>query len=193
MTLALLLSLGFISTQAVSQELSKDEKKALKKEIKAMQKDPARYKSLKEGIQDKKEQVADLDRQINDLNGSIQATRGKIQEKDRQIKELENEIARMKVEKQELAIAERNQTNLEGLIYKVQVKIDDSAIYREVDQVTGKKRPVFTGETTQDGNKYYTLGFFNNKEEAESFRKYLNILRVKGAQIIAYKDGKPVN
>jgi DNA repair exonuclease SbcCD ATPase subunit len=175
---------------ALAQKPTKAEQKALKKELKEMQKNPAKYKQLKESIQEKKEQLAKLDGDIADLNETINNTQQQINEKDKRLKELSDELARMNVEKRETDNAIKTQTNEQGLVYKVQIPIDDSALYQEVSEIDGQKRPVFSGDTDTDGTKKYTLGYFKDKKEAETFRNYLQMLRIKDAKVVTYKDGK---
>ncbi len=177
---------------ATAQELTKDEKKALKKEVKNMLKNPAEYKEFKEGIERKKERLRELDQQINDLNQTVTKTESEIAEKDKKIKELIDEIARLEREETETQQVIRDQTNEQGLVYKVQVGVDDSDLYYETDPVTGVRAPIFTGTEDADGTKNYTLGYFKNKNEAETFQRYLNVLRIKGTKIVAYQDGKKV-
>ena len=174
----------------MAQTLSKAEKKALQKEIKEMQKNPAKYKQFKEGIIEKKDALTKLEGQIDDLSESISTNQQQLTEKDKRIKELSDEIARMKTETDETEKVIKTQTNEEGIVYKVQVSIDDASLYQEISEVSGEKRPVFTGDQDEDGTKKYTLGFFKDKAEAETFRKYLQLLRIKDAKVTAYKDGK---
>lgn len=177
---------------ALSQKISKAEKKALLNEIKAYQKNPLRYKQFKQGIQEKKEMLQSLNKEAEDLNEAIDSKQKVLNEKELKIKELGDEIARLKTASEETDKAIRNQTNIEGLVYKVQVEIDDAQLYQEVSEIDGKKRPVFTGDEDEDGKKKYTLGYFKSKNEAETFKKYLNMLRIRDAIIVAYKDGKRI-
>ncbi|MCU0445676.1 MAG: hypothetical protein MUE85_12250 [Microscillaceae bacterium] len=178
---------------AQNPKLSKAEQKQLKKELKELQKNPARYKQMKDAIQEKKDQLVKLDGEIDDLNESIASTNEKIVDKDKRLKELSDEIARMNIEKRETENIIKKETNEEGVIFKVQVPIEDAALYQEVSEIDGQKRPVFSGDTDADGTKKYTLGYFKDKAEAETFRNYLNMLRIRDAKVVAYKDGKKVD
>lgn len=177
---------------AFAQNISKAEKKALQKELKEMSKNPIKYKQFKEGIQEKKDAVTKLDGQIEDLNESINNTQQQASEKDKRIKELGDEIARLKTDNKETDNVIKNSTNEQGIVYKVQVAIDDASLYQEISEIDGQKRPVFSGDQDEDGEKKYTLGYFKDKAEAETFRKYLQLLRIKDAKITTYKDGKKV-
>ena len=185
----LFLGTGFA---AQAQKLSKDEKKALKSEIKAMQKNPEKYKDFKEGIEDKRDQIKELDIQIQELEKSINQSESLINQKDKRIKELGDEIARLELENKERQNAISSQTDVSGRVYKVQIRVDESSLYKEIDPVTGEPRPIFVGDTDADGSKKYTLGYFRDQQEAETFKKYLQLLRVKDAIVVAYQDGQKI-
>ena len=188
----ILLFLCVATAQLVSAQdkLTKAEKKALQAEIKAYQKDPAKYQAFKESLQNKKEHISKLDGQIADLNEVLDAGKAKLTEKEQRVKELVDEINRLKAEKTETEKVVKNSTNEEGILYKVQVPIEDAALYQEVSEIDGKSRPVFSGDQDEDGAKKYTLGFFKDKNEADTFCKYLKLLRIKDAVVVTYKDGK---
>jgi polyribonucleotide nucleotidyltransferase len=64
---------------------------------------------------------------------------------------------------------------------------------QEVSEVDGKTRPVFSGDQDEDGAKKYTLGFFKEKTEADTFCQYLKLLRIKDAVVVKYENGKKQN
>lgn len=189
----LLIVLFLGSLPLAAQELSKDEKKALKKEIKNYKKNPEAFKAFKDGIEDKKKQLTRLNSQISEIDRSIQDVQNQVSQKDEQIKRLQDEIRRLEQQENETEVIVNDQTNLQGLVYKVQVSIDEAALYEKVDKTTGETQPVFTGEVDADGTKKYTLGYFRDKTEAETFKSYLKLLRIKNAIVVPYRDGKKVN
>lgn len=188
-----LICLCLAYTATAQDKLTKAEKKALQAEIKAYQKDPAKYKAFKEGIQTKKEHISKLDGQIADLTEAINAGKSKLTEKEQRVKDLVDEINRLKSEKTETDNVVKNSTNEAGILYKVQVPIEDAALYQEVSEVDGKTRPVFSGDQDEDGAKKYTLGFFKEKTEADTFCQYLKLLRIKDAVVVKYENGKKQN
>ncbi len=189
--LSLLCFLCFLSV--AQAQLNKAEKKALKKEIKDLSKNPEKYKALKDGVREKKEELTRLEANVDDVEASMQEVQRKINEKNAEEKKLIDELDRLKREKRETQSVINNQTNINGLVYKVQVEVDGAALYQEISEIDGTKRPVFTGDEDEDGIKKYTLGYFKDKKEAETFRDYLKILRIKDAKVVPYKDGKKVN
>ena len=51
----------------------------------------------------------------------------------------------------------------------------------------------FSGEIGEDGLKRYSLGYFKDYWEANTFKKYLREMGVKGAFIVPFKDGVKVD
>lgn len=173
----------------IAQKLSKEEKKALQKELKELQKNPAKYKALKEAIEERKVNLNKLDGQLAEISTSITEVQSQIVEKDKRIKELGDEFARIQTENKDTQKVVKKETNADGIVYKVQVPVDESSLYEEISEIDGKKRPVFSGEQDEDGKKKYTFGYFKDKKDAETFKKYLQTLRIKDAKVETYKDG----
>ena len=76
-----------------------------------------------------------------------------------------------------------------GVVYKVQIgsfKNKDLTKYFD-------NNPNFSGDVDSDGTKKYTLGVFKDYWEADKFKKALREMGVKGAWIVAYKNGQRVN
>jgi hypothetical protein len=76
-----------------------------------------------------------------------------------------------------------------GVVYKVQIgsfKNKDLTKYFD-------NNPNFSGDIDPDGTKKYTLGVFTDYWEADKFKKALREMGVKGAWIVAYKNGQRVN
>ncbi|TAG54716.1 MAG: Ezrin/radixin/moesin family protein [Cytophagales bacterium] len=84
---------------------------------------------------------------------------------------------------------EKKELLTKGVIFKVQIgafKNKDLRKYFENNKN-------FSGDVDDDGVKKYTLGYFNDYWEAETFKKYLREMGVKDAWIVPYKNGKRVN
>lgn len=185
----IIISFLMINNIAFAQKLSKEEKKALQKELKELQKNPAKYKALKETIEERKVNLNKLDGQLTQVTTSIVDVQNQIIEKDKRIKELGDEFARIQIENKDTQKVVKKQMNADGTVYKVQVPINESSLYEEVSEIDGKKRPVFSGDEDADGKKKYTFGYFKEKKDAETFQKYLQMLRIKDAKIEVYTDG----
>jgi hypothetical protein len=84
---------------------------------------------------------------------------------------------------------EKRQTLTKGIVFKVQIgafKNKDLRKYFENNKN-------FSGDVDPDGIKKYTLGYFNEYWEAETFKRYLREMGVRDAWIVPYKDGRRVN
>ncbi|TAG46671.1 MAG: hypothetical protein EAZ31_00120 [Cytophagia bacterium] len=185
----IIISFLMINNIAFGQKLSKEEKRALQKELKELQKNPAKYKALKETIEERKVNLNKLDGQLTQVTTSITDVQNQIIEKDKRIKELGDEFARIQIENKDTQKVVKKQMNADGTVYKVQVPINESSLYEEISEIDGKKRPVFSGDQDSDGKKKYTFGYFKEKKDAETFQKYLQMLRIKDAKIEVYTDG----
>ena len=184
----ILIALLGISLHTKAQKLNKAEKAALKAEISKMLKDPEQYKELKERIEKKRKQSKELDAQIGVINNSVKNKQVLLERKDKRIKELGDEIARLELENKERQKAIESHSNTQGIVYKVQIEVDESFLYSETDPVTGNKKVIFTSDPENtDGTRKYTLGYFSDKEEAETFKEYLRLLRVRDAIVVAYQ------
>lgn len=193
--LMILLSVGlFGSSMLYAQGLSREEKKALKAEAKKMQKNPELYLKLKEDISDKEAKLQELSQEENSVKQEIADKQAILTEKDSIIKALGDEIVRAKQKRKEVKQAVDSQTNIEGVVYKVQVEIDESALYQKVRMEGNeiKKEIIFSGEEDADGARKYTLGYFKDQSEAETFTNYLRLLRVKEAKTVKYDNNKKV-
>ncbi len=181
-----------LQQRGTAQELSKEEKKALKAELKKMKKNPELYKTLKVDLQENKSTASQLNSELRDVNSSISSTKEKLDDKDTQIKALEKEISQLKDQKNEINNFIQNETATQGLVYRVQVEMDEGSLYKEMDRESGVPRKVFTGDNTPDGRKFYTIGEFTTREEAEAFKQGLSKMRIQGVFVAAYENGQRV-
>ncbi len=187
-TCAFALTIILVSNNVFAQQLTKAEKKALQKEIKEFQKNPEKYKAFKESIQAKKENVEKNKEEIAKLDESIEEIKKEIKDKDARIDQLGNELIRLQEEAKQTAKTEKKQANTEGVVYKVQIVVPESALYEDKSP-EGAKRVHFNGEQDADGTRKYTFGFFGEQAEAEKFKKYLQMLRIKDVIVTKYKNG----
>ena len=85
--------------------------------------------------------------------------------------------------------ANYEQVTPKGVIYKVQIgafkKMDLSKYF--------DNHANFSGEIEEGGIIKYTLGQFTVYWEADQFKKYLRKMGVKGAWVVAYKNGHRVD
>ena len=184
-TLVLLTAIGNISFAQ-----SKEEEKEWAKKLKELK--PMDYKKL---VQRNDSLMAEFDNCLKAQNSQ----KSEIEAKDAEIAKLKKELedyssgsvpgvaqkTEVKQEKEEIR-TERQETK--GLVYKVQIgsfKSKDLTKYFD-------NNPNFSGEIDSDGTKKYTLGVFTDYWEADKFKSALRDMGVKGAWIVAYKDGHRV-
>lgn len=174
-------------------QMSKKEQKEWKKRIKALS--PEQYKTLLDDNKSLKSQNASLKAEVAGVDG-------RIADKDNQISSLQDQVADLK---DQLADAlarpepEPQRTagpavgaginDQEGIVFKVQIgafKQKDLSKYLDAGDN-------FSGETDENGLKRYSLGVFREYWDADTFKKYLREMGVKGAFIVSYRDGQRVD
>lgn len=199
MTKCILLSLfiGLVTvnhTQA--QELSKAEKKALKKEAKDLYKNPAKLKVLKDAKNKAKEELDNNKKEILKLKAAqhdfeqresvmlstIDSLSARLKRAKNKIKELENRKP----------VATANPTpaptgTVAGVVFKVQV-----GAYKGRSIGTGNGGSDYTNESA-DGYNKHLLGSFRQYQPAKSFADHLERLGIKGAWVVAFKDGNRIS
>ena len=183
----LLLSL----TVPAQAQLSRKEKKAWKKQMKAL--DPEEFKNLVE-------EKESLEGQLSSLNARVSSFDTKLNEKDQQLKQAQAELkdAQNQLEEAKASLAKLQQDEsldisgqntrvAKGVVFKVQIgafKNKDLAKYFA-------QNGSFDGEV-DNSLQQYTLGTFQDYWEADKFKKYLRDMGVKDAWIVSYKDGQRV-
>ncbi|MDW8273696.1 MAG: hypothetical protein RMJ53_05655 [Chitinophagales bacterium] len=161
----------------ISQTLTKEQKKQLKRELKSFRKNLEAYQQQKESAQKESE------------------------EKSAEIKKLKDEIAVKEGEKaelqQRLSIANKLLNECEnrppvtvdpseipmGTVYKVQI-----GFYKKYDITANFQKPKFIGYEDVEGYKRYVISSFETEEEAERLKNDLRALGVKDAFVAKYVD-----
>ncbi|WP_245907026.1 SPOR domain-containing protein [Reichenbachiella versicolor] len=172
-----------------SAQMSKSEQKEWKKRIKSLT--PQQYKALLEENKSLKGQLSSLKKDAAGFDT-------KLKEKDDQISDYQDQISSMR---SELAAAKRKAAAggseggsiarssgpIKGIVFKVQIGAFKQKDLKEF----AKNNPSFEVDD-DNGTLRYTVGLFRDYWEADTFKKYLREMGVKGAWIVAYKDGKRV-
>lgn len=182
----LLLAAILISSVGLeAQILTKQEKKELKKEVKAYKKDIDSYKMMKE------EQELNL-QIIDDQAVTLQSQELQLQRKNQTIKELNDTIALLRslINKQGgynssggSGIDTRNFP--EGTVYQVQV-----GVFKHFDIREQLDPPVYFRTEEVDGLLRYSVGWFDNYEEAQKFKDNLRKMGLGDAFVTQYEDGQ---
>lgn len=189
--LILLFCVGF--SFDASAQMSKKEQKEWKKRIKALS--PEQYKTLLDDNKSLKSQNASLKAEVAGVDGRVADKDSQISMLQDQVADLKDQLAdalaRPEPEPQRTsgpAIGARidDQT---GIVFKVQIgafKQKDLSKYLDAGDN-------FSGETDENGLRRYSLGVFREYWDADTFKKYLREMGVKGAFIVSYRDGQRVN
>lgn len=189
----LILVLCVAFTFDASAQMSKKEQKEWKKRIKALS--PEQYKTLLDDNKSLKSQNASLKAEVAGVDGRVADKDNQISMLQDQVADLKDQLAdalaRPKPEPQRTAgpAVGSGINDQEGVVFKVQIgafKQKDLSKYLDAGDN-------FSGETDENGLKRYSLGVFREYWDADTFKKYLREMGVKGAFIVSYRDGQRVD
>lgn len=183
---SLILTLSVAHTATAQME--KKEAKEWKKRIKALS--PEQYKALLDENKSLKSQLSTLKKEVASVDD-------RIQEKDDQIADYQDQVSSLR---KDLSEAKKNvssastevastsgATPQKGVVFKVQI----GAFKQKDISKFAENNPSFEVDS-ENGTLQYTVGMFVDYWEADTFKKYLREMGVKGAWIVAYKDGNRV-
>lgn len=184
-----LIGLSVMGTQA--QKLSKAEKKALKKEAKAMYKDPSKLKALKdakqkteEALDSNKKEVLKLKASQHDFEQRESVMLSTIDSLSARWKRAEERIKEL--EKRKPVAAANSTATVKGVVFKVQV-----GAYKNKSFNYNNSNTDYSNENANGYNKH-VLGAFKQYQAAKSFADHLVQLGIKGAWVVAFKDGNRI-
>jgi len=193
--LSMLIGLVVVNTQA--QELSKAEKKALKKEAKELYRNPAKLKILKdaknkanEELKSNKEEILKLKAAQHDFEQRESVMLSTIDSMSARLKRATDKIKELESRK---SVAAANPATpaptgtVAGVVFKVQV-----GAYKRRNVGTGNGGSDYTNESA-DGYNKHLLGSFKQYQPAKSFASHLERLGIKGAWVVAFKDGNRIS
>lgn len=191
-----LVSLMVIPEAIQAQELSKKEKKRMKKEQKRKLKEMKRMGA--EEFQKLQDQQKAVKERASELESELASIKGQLDGKDSEIRQMKDQMRRLETQLQEARAALEAKPEVqnvplsnqydEGLIFRVQI-----GAYRDknLEQYLDTSEN-FSGETDPQGLQVYTLGNFRDYWEADKFKKYLRAMGVKDAWIVPFRDGNRV-
>lgn len=179
---AALILLTCLSFSAEAQILTTQEKKELKKELKAYRKDIDSYKMYKE--------ENELNRQmIDDQAVTIQTLQLQLERKNTLIKELNDTIAYLRsLLGQGSGFTPGSTTEFpEGTVYQVQV-----GVFKYFDIRDLLSNPKFFRTEEVDGMVRYSIGYFEDYEDATNFKAKMRAMGLSDAFVTTYTDGERV-
>jgi len=180
-------TLGSVITQeAEAQKLSKKEKKKRKKEQKKWKKkmkdiDPLKFKAMYEDVNTLTAENSALKKNISNLENQIKDRQSIIASKEQEISDLQKKLTDVQNDCGK-NVTEGGDDYTKGIVYKVQI-----GAFRNKDLTQFQEKGNFWTED-EDGVKKYTIGFFRDYWEADTFKKYLREMGVKDAWIVAYEN-----
>lgn len=174
--LIILVTLGFFINQSVqAQELTKTQKRALKKEIRTYKKNPEKWVKMQNQHQDKVKELSD---EIARLNAQLKTA------------ELISEQLAEQLKLEQLRYVELEKTIPstelpEGTVYQVQM-----GFYQYLDLVSFNDKLKTVRAEEIDGKKRYVIGHFDNLLDAVQFSNDIKRIGVSDAFVTEYIDGK---
>lgn len=174
--LIILVTLGFFINQSVqAQELTKTQKRALKKEIRTYKKNPEKWVKMQNQHQDKVNELSD---EIARLNAQLKTS------------ELTSEQLAEQLKLEQLRYVELEKTIPstelpEGTVYQVQM-----GFYQYLDLVSFNDKLKTVRAEEIDGKKRYVIGHFDNLLDAVQFSNDIKRIGVSDAFVTEYIDGK---
>ncbi len=167
----------------LAQDLTKAEKKSLKKELRTYLKDPIKFKYLKDNLAVKdviiKEQLNDLSEvstEKKELSARLNAARDSIGF-------YENKLAKY-VSAQVSSVSCRDDS---GLKYRVQI-----GLYKDFDITSFFSEIKVLNFEQIEGEFRYTIGNFTTENDAELFKAAIRKMGIKGAFVSYYLDGERI-
>ncbi|NBV57523.1 MAG: hypothetical protein EBR72_06980 [Bacteroidetes bacterium] len=174
--LVILVTLGFFFSNTVqAQELTKTQKRALKKEIRTYKKNPEKWVKM---LNKHDTKVKELNDEIAKLNAQLKAS------------ELAAEKLAQQVKLEQLRYVELEKTIPttelpDGTVYQVQM-----GFYQYLDLVSFNDKLKTVRAEEIDGKKRYVIGHFDNLLDAVQFSNDIKRIGVTDAFVTEYIDGE---
>lgn len=171
------LTLVFIGSfiSAEGQTLSKQEKKALKKEIKTYKKDPEKWVRMMN-----KQKTT-----VQDLEDEIEALKLQLKEAQESNKELQTKLSILNDKYSNLLNTMPSTKLPKGTVYQVQM-----GYYQYLDLVSFNNKLKVVKAEEIDGAKRYVIGHFEDLMDAVQFSNDIKALGISDAFVSQYVDGK---
>ena len=174
--LVIIVTLGlFINQSAQAQELTKTQKRALKKEIRTYKKNPEKWVKMQNQHQTKVKELSD---EITRLTGQLETAELKANQLAEQLK-----LEQLRYVELEKTIPT---TELpEGTVYQVQM-----GFYQYLDLVSFNDKLKTVRAEEIDGKKRYVIGHFENLLDAVQFSNDIKRIGISDAFVTEYIDGE---
>ena len=174
--LIILTTLGFLMSNSVqAQELTKTQRKALKKEIRTYKKNPEKWVKMQNKHQSN----------VNELTDEIARLNGQLKSAEMEREKLAEQLKLEKLRYVELEKTIPTTELPEGTVYQVQM-----GFYQYLDLVSFNDKLKTVRAEEIDGKKRYVIGHFNNLLDAVQFSNDIKRIGVSDAFVTEYIDGE---
>ena len=174
--LIILITLGFLMSNSVqAQELTKTQRKALKKEIRTYKKNPEKWVKMQNKHQSK----------VNELTDEIARLNGQLKSAEMEREKLAEQLKLEKLRYDELEKTIPTTELPEGTVYQVQM-----GFYQYLDLVSFNDKLKTVRAEEIDGKKRYVIGHFDNLLDAVQFSNDIKRIGVSDAFVTEYIDGE---
>lgn len=174
--LIILTTLGFLMSNSVqAQELTKTQRKALKKEIRTYKKNPEKWVKMQNKHQSK----------VNELTDEIARLNGQLKSAEMEREKLAEQLKLEKLRYVELEKTIPTTELPEGTVYQVQM-----GFYQYLDLVSFNDKLKTVRAEEIDGKKRYVIGHFDNLLDAVQFSNDIKRIGVSDAFVTEYINGE---
>lgn len=190
--------LVFAQAPLQAQELSKEEKRELKRLAKELKKNPLKLQELQEAADMYREQNEQLQAQLTTLTSENQMLGTKVQQLEQNNIALNNQLSTAQDALQQMASRDPEESTMGrgnpedmmmGTFFRVQIgAYEKSSIPAELDSADGS----MTLETA-DGLQKVMVGQFRNYQAAKELMQHMKKIGLRDAWVVAYVDGGRVD
>lgn len=172
-----------------AQELSKEEKKELLKQIKDLKKNPEKLDKLKENVEVRNLTIEQQTEEINVLKNNLQSRNLKIASLSDSLSAVQAKLAESKSKASnafnpETYVPGDAPLDDEGYKYRIQI-----GLFKNFNITHLFDQPKYIVHEDVDGLHRYSIGNFESEEDAEAFKLEMRRLGIKDAFVTTYKDG----
>lgn len=172
----LLIAIFTIISSSYAQELSKTERKSLKKEIRTLLKAPVKYKLLKESLAEKETIVQEQTVELLKIGNENDKNKNSVSLYITKLEKIENELQ---------TLVSTGGVDNTGLKFKLQI-----GKYKKFDISNFlEKKKLVTFEKDENGVFTYTIGNFSTEGDAELFKSAMRQMGIRDAFLAHYLDG----
>jgi len=164
-----------MSNSVQAQELTKTQRKALKKEIRTYKKNPEKWVKMQNKHQSK----------VNELTDEIARLNGQLKSAEMEREKLAEQLKLEKLRYVELEKTIPTTELPEGTVYQVQM-----GFYQYLDLVSFNDKLKTVRAEEIDGKKRYVIGHFDNLLDAVQFSNDIKRIGVSDAFVTEYIDGE---